>query len=454
MTVVADSPAARGIETAVAGLRHALDASGMRGRLERMLWPGGGGAVERVVAGKLLYRTDGTCSLRYAVTVRQPGRGRREVTVGARVLSDAPAAEAFLRDLEPIRRAAAGHPLLEGLDAAVALDPTVPMAVHAFPIEPELPGLPEATDATRAGELLGAAFGGAVAGPVRVEVAHHPREGRCTLRYRPSAGGTVYAKVARRHSPEQAAAMRAIAAGARELRVPRFLGAQPALGLTLQAEVAGTPAASALLDPTPTARRAAAIDACARAAARVHACPVSIPRVRTAETDAALLRNELDLVRPVDPGLAEHLEGCIERALNAAQANGPGPVRPCHGDLTHRQIVIERGVPGLIDFDDVCMGEPALDLGRFCAYLRLSARRAAETAGCDHGDPMCGRFLRTYADEAGAAPRARRRLEGRARVHETLALVHVAISGWRQAKPARLARARSLLEAEGACPRR
>jgi hypothetical protein len=66
---------------------------------------------------------------------------------------------------------------------------------------------------------------------------------------------------------------------------------------------------------------------------------------------------------------------------------------------------------------------------------------------------MCRRFLRTYADEAGAPPRARRRLERRTRVHETLALVHVAVSGWRQGKPARLARARSLLEAGGACPR-
>ena len=124
MTVLAKHPAAGGLETAVAGLRHALDAGEMRGRLERMLWPDGGGALERVAVGKLLYRMDGTCSLRYTATVRPPGGGR-EVIVGARVVADAGAAEAFRRNLEPIERRAAGHPLLRGLAAAVATAPAI-----------------------------------------------------------------------------------------------------------------------------------------------------------------------------------------------------------------------------------------------------------------------------------------------------------------------------------------
>ena len=454
MTLVAHRPAATGLEAAVSGLRHALDAGAMREGLERMLWPDGSGALERVAVGKLLYRDDGTCSLRYTAAVRDAeGRGR-ELTVGARILADAEAADTFRRALEPIARAAAGHPLLRGLAAALASDPAVPMTVHAFPIEPELPGLPAATDPARAGELLAAALGRADAGPCRVEVAHHPREGRCTLRYRGAGGGTVYAKVARRVSGEPTAALRALAARAPGLRVARPLGAVPELGLSMQSEVAGMPCADALLRAAPPGQSAAALEACARAAARVHACPVAIAGVRSAETDAARLRRDLDLVRGVDANLAEDLDGCIDRALIAAGPTRPGPAGLCHGDLTHRQIVLEGDTPGLVDFDDACMGEAALDLGHFCAYLRLAARRAAKTAGRDAGQPLCRRFLCAYAAEARLGGPERRRLERRAAVHEALALVHVAISSWRHAKPARLARARSLLEEGGMWPRR
>ena len=454
MTVIADRPAASGPETAVAGLRHALDAGAMQGRLERMLWPDGGGALERMAVGKLLYRRDGTCSLRYTAALRAPGGRRREVTVGARILPDPEAAEKFKRDLEPAARAAAGHPLLRDLAAAVGNDPTVPMTVHAFPIEPDLPGLPAATDPARAGELLSAALGRARAVPCRVEVAHHPRAGRCTLRYSAAGGDTVYAKVARRVSPEPAAALRAVAAAAPGLRVPQPLGALPELGLSLQSEVAGRPCAHALVRPATTGQHTAALDACARAAARMHACPVAIPRVRSAEADAAGLRRDLDLVARVDADLAEALGGCIDRALTAAGLIGSGPDRLCHGDLTHRQIVLDGDLPGVVDFDDVCMAEAALDLGHFCAYLRLAARRAAEPAAGDVGGPMCRRFLRTYAAELGAGGPERRRLERRASVHEALALIHVSISSWRHGKPSRLARARSLLEEGGMWPRR
>jgi len=454
MTVGADRPAASGLETAIAGLRHALDARAMRGRLERMLWPDGGGTLGRVAVGKLLYRADGTCSLRYTAAVGgADGRGR-EVTVGARILPDADAAEAFRRDLEPIARAAAGHPLLRGLGATVATDPAVPMTVHAFPIEPELAGLPAATDPARAAELLMAALGRADAAPCQVEVAHHPREGRCTLRYRAAGGGTVYAKVAPRVSAEATAALRAVAAAAPGLRVPTPLGAVPELGLSLQSEIAGTPWTELFRRPAPPGQSAAALDACARAVARLHACRVTITGVRSAETDAAGLRRDLDLVRRVDADLAEDLGTCIDRALTAAGPVGPGPARLCHGDLTPRQIVLEGDIPGLVDFDDVCMGEAALDLGHFCAYLRLAARRTAEPAGRDAGGPMCRRFLHAYAAEAGVGRSERRLLELRAAVHEALALVHVAVSSRRHGKSARLAHARSLLEEGGMWPRR
>jgi aminoglycoside phosphotransferase (APT) family kinase protein len=453
MTVVADRPASPDLEAAVAGLRHALDLDDMRRRLERLLWPDGGGALELVAAGKLLLRPDGACSLRYTAAVRMSDGRARDVSVGARVPARADAAEALRRDLTGIARAAAGHPLLRGLAAPVATDAAVPIAVHVFPIEPELPGLAAATDPARAGELLGAALGRADVGPCRVEIAHHPREGRCTLRYRAADGEAVYAKVAHGLSPEPARIMRAVHANARGLRVPQPLGAVPDLGLSLQSEVAGRPCAAALVQPAWPGQRAKALALCARAAARLHACPVTTGRVRSALADAAALQRELGIVRALDTGLADDLGGCIERALVASGPAPSGPARLCHGDLTHRQIVLEGGVPGLLDFDDVCMSEPGLDVGHFCAYLRLAARRAAQRGRADDGEAMCRRFVYAYLEEAGGRALDRRRLARRAAVYESLALVHVAISSWRQGKPARMACARSLLEEGGVWPR-
>src|SRR6185312_14721326 len=115
-----------------------------------------------------------------------------------------------------------------------------------------------------------------------------------------------------------------------------------------------------------------------------------------------------------DADLAEDLGGCLDRALIGAGPLGAGPAGLCHGDLTHHQIVLEGDTPGLVDFDDVCMGEAALDLGHFCAYLRLAARRAAEPAGrCAAGS--CRPMPPTHASEgpsgagsSGVRPSTRR----------------------------------------------
>jgi aminoglycoside phosphotransferase (APT) family kinase protein len=52
-----------------------------------------------------------------------------------------------------------------------------------------------------------------------------------------------------------------------------------------------------------------------------------------------------------------------------------GGVRPepqpalLHGDFHPAQFLIEAGTPRLIDFDNVCMGDPMYDLARFASHL-------------------------------------------------------------------------------------
>ena len=40
-----------------------------------------------------------------------------------------------------------------------------------------------------------------------------------------------------------------------------------------------------------------------------------------------------------------------------------------HGDFHPAQFLVEQGVPRLIDFDNVCLGDPMYDLGRFASHL-------------------------------------------------------------------------------------
>ncbi len=79
---------------------------------------------------------------------------------------------------------------------------------------------------------------------------------------------------------------------------------------------------------------------------------------------------------------------------------------PIHKDFHYRHVLIDGGAK-VIDFDEVRLGDPNLDLAHFCANLDLLAYRR-------HGAPqrlrgLARRFLAAYADTTGWSwPRHRR----------------------------------------------
>lgn len=88
--------------------------------------------------------------------------------------------------------------------------------------------------------------------------------------------------------------------------------------------------------------------------------------------------------------LAEHL--CSEPILG----------RPIHGDFYARQVLLAEAAVGVLDFDRAGRGDPATDLGNFCAHLErdaLSGRLTPEQAG--HAQEA---LLSGYAESA-ALPR-------------------------------------------------
>jgi len=75
------------------------------------------------------------------------------------------------------------------------------------------------------------------------------------------------------------------------------------------------------------------------------------------------------LLVPV-PELAGVAEPLLARLESLAGTNPPDPSVPTHGTFNPEQVLIDGQKIGLIDFDDFCMAEPALDVGLFRAAIK------------------------------------------------------------------------------------
>ncbi len=83
-------------------------------------------------------------------------------------------------------------------------------------------------------------------------------------------------------------------------------------------------------------------------------------------------RYRADLERPFQVALDSVSRGLLTLS----------PVEPtaCHRDFHEGQLLLGAGVCGLLDFDTLCLADPGLDIGNFCAHVRLSEKRGNGTA--------------------------------------------------------------------------
>jgi ABC-type multidrug transport system fused ATPase/permease subunit len=464
-----DPRPSRELRRELPALETALDEKAMRAHLRRMLDASGKWTVERCTPGKILYSPGVGCTLRYELQLQSSnGGGRRDVLVGGRMFCDASSGAAFLRNrLEPLAERARERAEVGPFAEPVAGIADLGMVTYAYPIDADLPALIPATDPRHMAPLLGDTLSHVLAERIlvedcRVNLASYPRRGRCLLRYDLPGGDTcrqVYGKLGGNGStiaPEVMEALRAGLAVADGPRVPRPLGRIPELNLVLLEAIPGHPALGRLLATQSSAgadgELGRAIATCARIAARLHSSDLTFGAPRTLYDEVAALHPGLDAMRRMTPDLAERVDGSIDCALALAAEHDPLPQRLSHGDFTPNQVVFGEDRSGLLDFDDVCMAEPALDLGRFSAYLRVAARKASPSAEPfdDLGDDLCRRFMDAYiraADPAGD----RADVHGRTAAYEAVTLAHIVVSSWLQFKPARTACALSVLEERLRC---
>jgi ABC-type multidrug transport system fused ATPase/permease subunit len=454
------------------GLAEALSASAMAPRLQRMLaddWE-----LLACSPGKALVEPGIGATLQYRLELRRRGGSVTEDhLVAGRLFPAVEMAAGWLPHVESLTGSLDDRDDLRAFTRPALLVYELSLVLHALPLDPALPGLLPATDPAELVDLLGPRLTSSVPGLAlqgcRAEVVRYAAEG-CVLRYevawrlqpsRRSLKQVVYGKVYR---DDQGRLVGPAVTGLRQhaskpgmslpFVVPRFQGYLPDLRLALLEAVPGSPQLSALIRTGAGAGTApsdgltceGAVVACARIAAALHrsSIPVGPPRTLATEIDGA--RAAVEDLAPLAPAVAGTLRGHLE-ALRGRALDAPGPPLVAHGDFYPSQVLFDGPTTGLVDFDTVCLGEPALDLGSFTGHLAVAVRKAHDGAAVepDGAEELGSAFLREYWRLNGNGdPDA---LLARVDAFRTVTLTRLAVRSWCRLKPQRLQAVLATLDA-------
>lgn len=236
-------------------------------------------------------------------------------------------------------------------------------SVWRWPFDPMVPGLERAVTPGRAGELLDARVGEGAALEV---VAYRPTE-RAVVRVTADDGRRVYVKAVRpTHAPSLIDRhARLLAAG---LPVPEVLAAAPEHGLVVLADRPGTTFRERIKADLPGWPEPAAIAALALRLREVDPDDLGTRQGRVA--DALGHARLLAAVAPSLEGPLEDLCGRFRDALPGVRDRSDVTV---HGDLHEGQLIVsgDGTITGLLDVDDVGVGDPVDDLATVIGHLRF-----------------------------------------------------------------------------------
>jgi hypothetical protein len=330
------------------------------------------------------------------------------------------------------------------------------VTVRRFPADPQLPHLENVMAPTRRSPLAGAVEAAArrvhdvpadlplqdiAAEPVR----YKPGD-RCVLRYRlrfgvpdgPVTTRTLVAKLYREQDEAQAAddLLARLHAQAGVAWTARPLGVAPGLPLALTEDLGSSrdrvPAHSGLHVVRPGSGDAVeVVRRAARALAELHTSGLDTGGLsrRTGADEAGKAAKRARLLERYVPELAPVARPVTDAVCAALAALPADTLRPAHGSYKPSQLMVREGAVFLVDFDQFCLADPALDVGYFLAYLRpagLWYRRAGRRAWFDAtGDAFLTTYLHRLA-ERGEAAETCAGIAGRAPVFEAALLLKIA----------------------------
>ncbi len=174
-----------------------------------------------------------------------------------------------------------------------------------------------------------------------------------------------------------------------------------------------------------------ALRAAARALAELHTSDTLTAETpaRTGEDEAGKAAKRAGTIARYVPTLAGETDRVASR-LGAMLSGLPQDVlRPAHGSYKSSQLLFRAGSVHLVDFDQFCRADPALDVGYFLAYLRppgLWYHRAGTRAWFARAATI---FLTAYDErlaERGVDASTREGVRRRCHVYEAALLLKIA----------------------------
>jgi len=285
--------------------------------------------------------------------------------VVVRYRADVTWADGSRREAETLLAAASSAGSLPGAIPVEASegDQRLVASVWRWPFDPMIPGLERAVTPGRADELVGAWVGRGAALEV---VAYRPTE-RAVVRVTADDGRRVYVKALR---PAQVPSLterhaRLLEAG---LPVPEVLAAEPDQGLVVLAERAGTTFRDRIKGDLPGWPDPEAIGDLVTRLQGVDPAGLAGRPGRVADA-----LGHARLLAAVAPALEGPLGTLCDRFRDALPRVRDRSVVTVHGDLHEAQLVVadDGGITGLLDVDDVGLGDPVDDVATVVGHLRF-----------------------------------------------------------------------------------
>lgn len=266
-------------------------------------------------------------------------------------------------------------------------------SVWRWPFDPMVPGLERAVTPGRTDELVGVWVGQGAALEV---VAYRPTE-RAVVRVTGDDGRRVYIKAVR---PTHVHALierhtRLLAAG---LPVPEVLAANPDQGLVVLAERPGTTFRERIKAELPGWPAPAALGALVARLQEVDPGGLGARQGRVA--DALGHARLLAAVAPTLRGPLDELCRAFRDALPRVRDRS---VVTVHGDLHEGQLIVsgDGAITGLLDVDDVGVGDPVDDLATVIGHLRFRLATSVSTTSAARLADHIGSLEAHGASEVG-----------------------------------------------------
>lgn len=139
----------------------------------------------------------------------------------------------------------------------------------------------------------------------------------------------------------------------------------------------------------------ALLESAAESLAVLHQTPVSSSRTVSVADLLAKFDDVERMVALIKPELSSSLRSLLDRLRNQVGQIGGRPTATLHGDLHLKNFFVTGKQVALIDLDNVCAGDPLLELGSFIASLFY--RQLAQQKPAEHSRTMADVFIRAYS---------------------------------------------------------